>query len=83
MHAALFSVSLRGGGKGESCCLTSFPRNKILNVDLKHMAVLWEKSLSLVSRGCPKIAKEFLGCILFLQRLGLPLTPRPSFQQEG
>ena len=37
---ALFSVSLRGGRKGESHCLASFPRNKILNADLKHMAVL-------------------------------------------
>ena len=36
----LFSVSLRGGRKGESHCLASFPRNKILNADLKHMAVL-------------------------------------------
>lgn len=36
----LFSGSLRGGKKGESHCLASFPGNKILNPDLKRMAVL-------------------------------------------
>lgn len=49
MHAALFSVILRAGEKGESHRLTAFPRNKILNVDLKHMARLWDKSQLSVS----------------------------------